>query len=181
MKFGEYKENLFIDGVHATYGVLNERDTRAAAGIMLVIGIFAFVQALILRNFTPLTVVVLAFFVEFIIRVFNPNYAPFYALGKFFVKNQRPEWSGAIQKRFAWSLGLAMATSMIIIAVLLGMTGIVPFTICSICLALLWFESALGICVGCKLYYGMQHLGWVKKPEVAPACPGGVCSINKKK
>ena len=138
-----------------------KRDARAGAGIMFVIAIFAFVNALLLRNFLFLNITVIAFTIEFVLRVINPHYAPFYALGRLIVKPQLPEWSGAIQKRFAWSLGLAMALSMIIIAVLLGMRGVVPFTICSVCLLLLFMESAFGICVGCKnvLWFAKNWLG----------------------
>ena len=35
------------------------------------------------------------------------------------VKNQIPEWVGAIQKRFAWSMGFAMTTTMIVVAIIL--------------------------------------------------------------
>jgi hypothetical protein len=178
--YGESIANLHIEGKPAPYGVLNERDARAGAGIMLVIGMFTFVQALILNNFFWLTLTVFAFFVEFLIRIFNPKYAPFYAIGHFIVRNQRPEWSGAIQKRFAWSLGLGMASLMIILALLLGVKGWAPLSICTLCLFLLWAESVFGICIGCKLYYGLQTIGWVAKPDVAPACPGGVCPMPKK-
>ena len=96
------------------------------------------------------------------------------------VKNQKPEYTGAIQKRFAWSLGLLMAVSMIIISMVFQTRGALPFSVCIVCLSLLWLESAFGICVGCKMYYGLMNLGIIKKPKEMPACPGGVCSINKK-
>lgn len=179
MAYGYHIKNLQINGVPAPYGVLNERDARAAAGIMLLVGLFAFVNALLLMNLLPLTIVVFAFFLEFSIRVFKPDYAPFYALGKLLVRKQAPEYSGAIQKRFAWSLGLAMALSMIVVSVLLNIRGAAPLSICITCLALLWAESALGVCIGCKCYYGLQQIGIVKKPQVAPACPGGLCPIGK--
>jgi hypothetical protein len=179
MTFGKVIPNLEIDGKPANYGVVNERDTRAGAGIMLVVGICAFTTAFFLQSYLLLSIVVLAFTLEFIIRVIDPHYAPFYALGAFIVRKQRPEWSGAIQKRFAWSLGLTMALSMILIAIIFNIRGPLPFTICGICLTLLWLESAFGICVGCKLYYGFLNLGWIKPPETMPSCPGGVCPIKK--
>ncbi|MFT4310465.1 MAG: DUF4395 domain-containing protein [Candidatus Woesearchaeota archaeon] len=181
-QFGQVIDGLKIYGRDAPYPVLNERDARAAAGIMLIIGIVTFVYALLLQNFVPLTIVVLAFTLEFAIRVLiNPQLAPFYALGTFIVSNQKPEYSGAVQKRFAWSLGLAMALTMIIVFFGFGLRGIVPFTICSICLALLWLETSFGICVGCKLYNGLMALGIIPQPTHKPACPGGVCEIRPKK
>ncbi len=179
MAYGKIIDNLIIDGKQVTYGVVNERDARAGAGIMLIIGIVTFVITLFLRNFTLLTITILAFSLEFLIRVINPYFAPFFALGSLIVKKQRPEYSGAIQKRFAWSLGLIMAVSMIFISVIFSIRGIVPFSICSICLMLLWLETSFGICVGCKIYFGLINLGIIKKPQVVPACAGGVCPIDK--
>jgi uncharacterized membrane protein len=181
MVYGRIIDGLILDGAPATYGVVNEKDARAGAGLMFVIGVITFAYTLFYRDFNLLTIVVLAFTAEFLIRVINPHFAPFYALGSFIVKKQRPEYAGAIQKRFAWSLGLAMAISMIIIALFLKVRGPIPFTICTICLILLWLETSFGICVGCKLYYGLMKAGVIKKPEVMPACAGGVCPIDKPK
>jgi len=182
LQFGTIIPGLKIHGKDAPYPVLNERDARAGAGIMLVLGILAFVNALLLANFTYLYVFVVLFALEFAIRVLvNPNLAPFYALGRLMVRKQIPEYTGAAQKRFAWSLGLGLAVIMMIVVYGFNMIGIVPFTICSICLALLWLESSFGICVGCKMYYGLMSLGVIKQPDVMPACPGGVCSIPTKK
>jgi hypothetical protein len=38
-------------------------------------------------------------------------------LGSFMVKKQKPDYVGAIQKRFAWLIGLLMATAMLIVTV----------------------------------------------------------------
>ena len=96
------------------------------------------------------------------------------------MKNQKPEWVGALQKRFAWSIGLIMASLMMIFAIGMGIRGALPITICSICLSFMWMETALGICVGCKIYgYLIKH-GLMKEPLVRPACPGGACRVEKK-
>jgi hypothetical protein len=60
----------------------------------------------------------------------------------------------------------------------LSMTGIVPFAICMTCLFFMRMESVLGICVGCKIYYGLIKMWWIQEPEHKPACPGGACQIN---
>ncbi|MBT3721536.1 DUF4395 domain-containing protein [archaeon] len=181
MTYGKIIDNLILDGELATYPVLNEKDARAAAGLMLIIGIITFVVTLFLKRFDILAITVGIFFIEFLLRVVNPDYAPFYRLGSLIVKNQRPEYSGAVQKRFAWSLGLLMAISMIFISIIFQIRGVLPFAICTICLSLLWLETSFGICVGCKMYYGLMKMGIIKEPEVMPACPGGVCSIKKPK
>ena len=149
MTYGKIIDNLILDGELATYPVLNEKDARAAAGLMLIIGIITFVVTLFLKRFDILAITVGIFFIEFLLRVVNPDYAPFYRLGSLIVKNQRPEYSGAVQKRFAWSLGLLMAISMIFISIIFQIRGVLPFAICTICLSLLWLETSFGICVGC--------------------------------
>lgn len=149
---------------------------------MLVAGITAFIPALLLQNRDLLVIMVFAFFAEFFIRVFiNPKFAPFYALGTLIVSKQRPDYSGAAQKRFAWSLGLGMAGAMIVVLMFFDAPRAVPLTLCSICLALFWLETSFGICVGCKMYSGLIALGLVKKPEVMPACPGGACSLDQRR
>jgi hypothetical protein len=182
IQFGKVIPGLEIDGKPAPYPVLNERDARAAAGIMLILGILAFVQAFIYRRFEWINVFVILFFLEFLIRIaVNPSFAPFYAWGSLFVSNQRPEWVGAAQKRFAWLLGALMAVAMIVLIYVFNVRGPVNAIICMICLTLMWLETSLGICVGCKIYAGLIKLGLIKKPDVMPACPGGVCSIDKHK
>jgi len=42
-----------------------------------------------------------------------------------------------------------------------------------LCLTLFFFESAFGVCLGCRMY------NFIKK-EKAQLCSGGVCEINKK-
>ena len=178
-QFGKTIPNLKIYGRDAPYKVLNERDTRAAAGIMLIGGIIAFTHALFLKDYTFLYLFVILFTIEFGIRVLiNPNFAPFYALGSFVVRKQIPEYSGATQKRFAWSLGFLMALSMIVIAIIYQIRGILPFAICLTCLLLLWLESSFGICVGCKMYSYLIKLKIIKEPKVKPACPGGICELK---
>ena len=44
-----------------------------------------------------------------------------------------------------------MAFSMMIITNS-GIRGMLPRTICLICLTLMWMESVLGLCLGCKIH-----------------------------
>lgn len=180
-EFGKSIPGLKIHGHPADYPVMDERTVRAAAGIMLAVGAFSFANAALAKQFIFLQAFVIIFFMEFAIRLFlNPDYAPIYALGKFLVRKQTPEWVGAIQKKFAWYLGIIMAGAMLIIAVIMGVRGAIPFSICSVCMFLLWAESALGICIGCKMYNFIIDKGWLK-PKVKAACPGNACSIDLSK
>lgn len=178
MTYGTIIPWLQIDGQDAPYPVLNERAIRATAGIMMVIGIITFYLVSTTKNYALMYVIVPWFRIEFFIRTVRwPQRSPLAMLGRRIVRNQKPERVGAIQKRFAWWLGLAMATAMVIVALILQIRWIAPFAICMTCLFFMRMESALGICVGCKIYYGLIHLGRIKAPDVKPACPGGACPM----
>ena len=149
--------------------VLNERAVRASAGILLLLAMVAFMNAWLIGNFQPTRVFVIAFLVEFAIRLFvNPRYAPTLIVGQWLVRKQQPEWVGAPQKRFAWAIGFALALVMLYLIVIRQVIGPVNLLVCAACITLMFFESAFGICLGCKLY---NIFG--KTP--AQLCPGGVC------
>ena len=62
--------------------VLNERAVRAAAGIVFLFAIVAFMNAWLTGNFQPTRLFVVAFLADFTIRVFvNPRYAPSLIVG----------------------------------------------------------------------------------------------------
>ena len=108
------------------------------------------------------------------IRIFvNPKFSPILIIGRFFVSNQKPEYAGAPQKKFAWSLGLGLASIMFVLVVILNISGPISFYICMTCLTLLFLETSFGICVGCKLYNLFNE-------EKAKLCPGGACEIIRK-
>lgn len=152
--------------------VLNEREVRASAGILFMFAMIAFMNAWLTGNFFYTRVFVVAFLVDFSIRVFvNPMYAPTMIAGRFFVRNQSPEYVGAPQKRFAWSIGLLLAVTMFFLIVVNNVIGPVNLFICLTCLLLLFFESAFGICIACKIY----DLAF---PHQAKLCPGNACAVD---
>jgi Domain of unknown function (DUF4395) len=61
--------------------------------------------------------------------------------------DREPDWVSAKPKRFAWSLGLGMASARTVITDS-GIRGYPPRTICLICLPIMRLESALGFCLG---------------------------------
>lgn len=163
-KFGEIVTGYQIP-------VFNEREVRAAAGILFFFATLSFYNAYLDQNFLFLKMFVIFFFIEFCIRLFiNPEYAPAMILGRIFVQNQKPEYTGAPQKYFAWALGLGMATCMGFLLFVFNVTGIVNLIVCSICLILLFSETSFGICIGCKMYEWITK----KKPQL---CPGNVCEV----
>ena len=104
--------------------VLNERAVRAAAGILFVPALLTFAQALQNGNFQPTRIFVIAFLIDFTIRLFiNPAFAPTLILGQWIVNGQQPEWVGAPQKRFAWGIGMALAVAMFFLMVIGHVVG----------------------------------------------------------
>ncbi|MFH0935049.1 MAG: DUF4395 domain-containing protein [Pseudomonadota bacterium] len=151
--------------------VLNERAARAGAGILFFFAIVAFMNAWLLGNFQPTRVFVIAFLVDFTIRIFiNPAYAPSLVVGQWFVRRQQAEYVGAAQKRFAWAIGFVLALAMLYLVVINNMIGPINLIVCSLCLLLLFFETAFGICLGCMIY-NLFH-------GKAELCPGGVCESS---
>jgi hypothetical protein len=151
--------------------VLNERAVRAGAGILFFFAFIAFMNAFLLGNFQPTRVFVVVFLVDFTIRIFiNPAYAPSLISGQWVVRKQQAEYVGAPQKRFAWAIGFVLALAMLYLMVLNNVVGPINMLVCSVCLLLLFFEAAFGICVGCKVYNLLNK-------EQAQLCPGGVCEV----
>jgi hypothetical protein len=154
--------------------VLNEREARAGAGILFLLAIVAFMNAWFYGDFGPTKLVIIGFFTDFLIRVLvNPNYAPSLVLGRIAVRRQQPEYVGAPQKRFAWLIGLVLAACMMYLVVFRDVRGPVNLLICALCLVLLFFESAFGICIGCAIYNVFNR-------EKAQLCPGNVCEPGER-
>lgn len=177
--YGKTIPGLMIHGKPAPYPVLNERAIRAGAGIMFVLGFFAFMQAFYLREFLFIQVFVVIFFVDFFTKVIiGTKFSPISNIANLIVRKQSPEYVGAIQKRFAWSIGLVLAGTMMTLLFAFGVQGWPNLLICGICLTFMFFETAFGICVGCKIYQFLLHAKILKEPEFRPACPGNVCAIT---
>jgi hypothetical protein len=138
----------------------NENEVRAAAGLTLVTGAVAFAYAYFDKQYVPLQVAASLFFVEFLIRVTaGLRYSPFGLVAGAMTRGRDPDWVSAAPKRFAWSLGLAVALAMTVITNS-GIRGYLPRTMCLICLTLMWMESALGLCLGCKIHGFLVRRGW---------------------
>src|SRR6266700_3105608 len=150
IKFGEQVEGYNIP-------VLNEREIRASAG-----------------NLFLVKYAITGFLIDFGVRVFiNPKYSPTLIIGRLIVRNQHPEYVGAKQKKFAWIIGLGLSATMFIFMVLVNSYSPITGIICLICLIFLFFESAFGICLGCKFYSLFFK-------EKAQYCPGEICDRKSK-
>jgi hypothetical protein len=151
--------------------VLNEREVRAAAGILFFLALVSFLNSWLMGNFRLTRIFVIAFLIDFTIRIFiNPRFAPSMILGRLAVRQQVPEWAGAPQKRFAWAVGWTLAVVMFWLIVVNNVVGPINLIVCATCLTLLFFESAFGICLACKIYNAFSR-------QQAQHCPGGVCEV----
>ncbi len=165
IKFGEEVKGYNIP-------VLNEREIRASAGIYFLAMLISLFLIFSSGNFVPIKYMITIFLADFIIRVFiNPKYSPSLIFARWIVRNQTPEYVGAKQKKFAWIIGVVLASIMLIHMVVLNAYSPITGIICLICLIFLFFESVFGICLGCKFY------SWIYK-EKAQYCPGEVCEVK---
>lgn len=153
--------------------VLNEREARAAAGILFIGAFIGLTNGVMLGTAVFSEYFISFFTLDFIIRVLNPRYSPSLLLGRVFIQNQTPEYVGAEQKRFAWAVGLFLALPMFYYLVVDFQPNPIKVFVCLLCMALLFLESAFSVCVGCKIF------NLVKK-EKATNCPGGACEIRIK-
>lgn len=167
IKFGEDVEGYNIP-------VLNEREIRAAAGILFLMMFLTILIVIFKQNFVPLKYAVVFFLTDIAIRVFiSPRFSPSLIIGRLIVRNQTPEYVGAAQKKFAWIIGVVLALTMFIHLIVMNAHSPITGIICLICLIFLFFESAFGICIGCK-FYSMFY------KEKAQYCPGEVCDVKSK-
>ena len=167
LQFGENVEGY-------NFRVLNEREIRAAAGILFLATFLSLMFIIFKNNFLPIKYVLTIFLADFIIRVFvNPKFSPTLILGRLIVYNQTPEYVGAQQKKFAWTIGVLLSATMFLFMVILNSYSPITGITCLICLVFLFFESAFGICLGCKFY----PLFFKEKPR---KCPGEVCDRRSK-
>jgi hypothetical protein len=165
VKFGEDVEGYAIP-------VLNEREIRAAAGLLFLLMFVAVTAAVTKGNFVILKYAVAIFLPDLLIRVFvSPRFSPTLVLGRLIVRNQVPEYVGAPQKRFAWVIGIVLASTMFVLVNVMNTFSPITGIICLVCLIFLFFEAAFGICLGCKVYA-------LVKGEKAQYCPGEVCEVG---
>ncbi len=165
----EYGEK--VPGYDVT--VINEREARAAAGILATLGMIVIFLGIGYNHIIVARVYLAFLFIDFTARVISPTYSPSLLLGKFIVRNQKPEYVGGLQKRFAWTLGWLVSFPMLYWFVLNWDITFYKVMICVLCLTLMTLESAFSICVGCMIYKAIID----KNPQ---HCPGGVCEIKKR-
>lgn len=200
-QYGYTIPNLLINGKLATYGVVNERAVRASAGLMFTVGFAAFLHTLHTHNIHVAITVVAILFVDFFLKVvFGPKYSFFSQAGNLLVYKQPKEYVGALQKRFAWGIGLVFSLVVLLLMLskiqsgehakmMLDMGQVaahsipplshlgLPFFLCAVCLVFMWMESVLGFCVGCYMYAYLKKNNYITSTDNDPVCKDNVCEI----
>jgi hypothetical protein len=165
LQFGEHVEGYDIP-------VLNEREIRAAAGILFLVIFTAFLLIMLQGDFVLAKYAVTLFLTDFLIRVgISPRYAPALIIGRMIVRGQVPEYVGAKQKKIAWIIGVFLSLTMLILMVILNSYSPITGIVCLLCMIFLFFESAFGICLACKAYAAIYK-------EKAQYCPGEICAVK---
>ena len=169
------QRSFAVDRSGSRIAVVNENEVRAAAGLTMVVGAVAFSYAYFAKQYVPLRVAASLFFVDFLLRLtVGLGYSPVGVVARWIARTRPSEWVSLTPKRFAWTLGLTMALAMTVITNV-GIRGWLPRTICLICLTLMWMESVLGLCVGCRIYGLLVGRGWIRAAPGGDGCAGGVC------
>lgn len=180
MSFFSYGE--YIDD--KSFKVVDERVMRGSGALMFLVGMIAFINGFITKNYIVLPYFAGFMMLNFALGVFvNPKLSPTIIIAKLFTRKQNPIWIGAIQKKFAWSLGLALSTAIFILSLLL-LKDVSYFEtvcmLCLICLLLIFLEMGFGICIGCKLYFGALRIKLLPRPKDNPNCTGDACEFKTK-
>lgn len=172
LSFGEYIEGR-------PYKVLNERRMRASAGIMLLFGTIASVNGFAFHRYEVIPYVMGGLVINFLIGLFiNPKFSPTVLLAWIFVRKQTPIPIGAVQKKFAWSLGLLLSSTIFVLSIFLQNDASyfnIVCELCLICLLILYLETAFAICLGCKLYDLAIAAKILPRPKERPNCMGNNC------
>lgn len=155
--------------------VINERAVRGSAGILLLMGAIAWGIALHTGTIRPLQPFGMFFMIDMLLRItVGDRWSPTLALARLIVKRQKPEWVGAPQKLYAWTLGFGLAVVSCAVMGFLAAPLWVTLSLCGLCLSFLFLETAFGFCVGCQLQKLFAETG----PQY---CAGDTCAPSSLK
>lgn len=152
--------------------VVNERGIRLAALILFLFGVFAWYKAATTGDIGYMKTFGILFVFDMAIRVgLGDRWSPTIVVGQLLTSRRPPQWVGANQKVWAWTLGFAMATTFCLVTGYTSAPMWVTLALCGLCLTLLGLEGVFGVCVGCKLQSLVARV-W---PSFTP---GGTCNVR---
>ena len=163
---------------HLNYHTVDENLMRHNATVMLYWGLATFTIGFMMQLFWLLPFMLGLFVFNFLIGLFvKQDFAPSIRIAKLFHK-EKPQAIGAIQKQFAWYLGLGLSLVSFSLSLFLQSNGELFTFLCGLCIfcnTILYFEAIFSFCVGCQLYKSAKAIGLVKEPKIEPKCMGNRC------
>ena len=174
--FGEHTQGV-------SYKTVDEHVIRLSAMILLLLSLVAFTNGFMMRDFELLPYLTGFMMINFFMGVvINVKFAPTMIIAKLLNKKE-PLPIGAVQKHFAWSLGLFLSSITFILSLFLldDVRFFEPLCmLCIFCTTLLYFEAIFNVCIGCKLYHLALKMKLLKEPQEKPKCMGDSCEIDDK-
>lgn len=198
--YGKYIESL--GKKDDKYGFVNENTVRIEAGIALLGALYSSISVVFFAEFTLPMIIVSIMVIEFFLKIFiSPQSSLFRTISNK-TSSKPPYWVGALQKRFAWSIGLFLSVFVLFCMLILSGTlasmnllteaylqvqqlpipsfMAIPMNpaiiACILCITFMALESVFGYCVGCKIYQKFVQWGVMKKIP-GQNCSGGVCEV----
>lgn len=137
-------------------------------------------------DYTPQTLVLIYALFELLasMTVWSSRFSPTIQLAAFLSRNQPPVWKPLAPKRFAWGLGLFLASFCLVFFnpdvfarwvntlfahhILPTTVNYIPYQIpvalVWVCLAMIWLEAVMGFCLGCKIHSLLVRLRLIEEP-----------------
>lgn len=114
----------FVSGIshpEDKYGFVDEREIRIATGIILVFALFSLFFVVFKGEFFLPLFFVSVIFLDFLLKIFlSPRWSLFGSFVRLFLTKGGEIWVGAVQKRFAWSIGMFLSASVLYCILILG-------------------------------------------------------------
>jgi len=137
-------------------------------------------------DFTPQSIVLLYAIFELLagMSAWSARFSPSIQLAAFLTRNKKPDWKPLGPKRFAWGIGLFLASFCLVFfnpgifaqwvntlfahQILPTTYNYIPYQVpvvlVWVCLAMVWLEAVMGFCLGCKLHALLVRLRLIKEP-----------------
>ncbi len=189
------------------YGFVNETEIRIATGLALVLWVFSFVIVLFKWNFEVALYSVWILRLDFVLKtIFWAKFSILWIIVRPFIKSKEKLWVWAVQKRFAWSIGLVLSSFVMYCILLLWeyvhvdapavlqaiqtlwinisqnaliVTPMNPAILaCVLCIIFMWFEAVVWYCVWCAIYKKLVEKG-IMKEHIWQNCVNGACEMKK--
>nr|WP_178862517.1 DUF4395 family protein [Thiomicrorhabdus cannonii] len=114
----------------------------------------------------------------------SSRFSPTIQIASFLARNKTPVWKPIAPKRFAWGLGISLASFCLVFfnpdTFANGVNSLfngewlptttnyipyeIPVTLVWVCLGMVWLEAVLGFCLGCKIHALLVKLGMINEP-----------------